>query len=263
MANAFLRGFNNARQERDRRRAADTLDAQRQQALEASNFELQRAGVGAQRNDKAFNANLEEFGAQAGDPTATGQLVGIQQRRELAPFALREAQTNEDQAAADRLKAAQVNALQAVRKGVAGGVSAADTLSNLPPSFRQATGLTDEVVGELATAIDAEPGLADAMLEGLTGPRTGSTGRIRTLEGTDANGKRIAVVINPNDPSNPTTVPGFTPDNAFANKVVGSEIVSGNADADTIRNVSGQLATGAASTASGRAARKSVGGNCS
>lgn len=256
MVNSFMRGFAFARQERDRRAAAKQLEQQRALELERSQFNLANDRADRERSDAAFEANRARFGDVAGNPTATGQLQGIEQRAKLAPFELRALQDGEDEEQRKRLQSAQINALNVTKRAMAGGMSAKDALGSLPPRFREAVGLDVESVLELGETLDAEPAMLDAMLAGLQGQKGQKTVR-RTIEGTNSKGERIAV--NVFDDGTTASVEDFVPDNAFSNKVVGGRVISGNADAADIRDLTGEIAETEGAKSEARAVGKAAG----
>lgn len=251
MPNAFLRGLEFAKQATDRRRTEDQLAAARAQELEASQFKLENSRADRERSDAAFEANRQRFGDRAGNPTATGQLLGIETREKLQPFQIREAGDIEDERERERLNAAQTAGILTVKKGMDGGLSASETLASLPSGFRNAVGLDDAAVAELGAKLDENPALVDTMLAGLRGDTaTGKRRVVSTREGTNAQGERVAV--NVFSDGSTEVVDGLTPDNAFANKVVGDQVLSGNSDSAPIRGVGAALERGERAKARGR-----------
>lgn len=163
--NPFVEGYRQSKADQRAVKAADLDLRQGEQDLTAAQYELSQRNVKDTRQTEAYNYLSGKYGASAGDPTAAGQLAGIEQRG--TTFENQQTDRTED-----RERAAHLAALNVVEKRVKAGEDPAAVLSSLPPAYRTAAGITDEVAAQMAATIASDPSALDSLRAGLEGRPT-------------------------------------------------------------------------------------------
>jgi hypothetical protein len=255
--NAFLVGLNSGRRNKL---------AQAEEARTQTNFD---------QRQKALSALQDQYGDTAYAPTETGQLQGIDQRKQLFPGQL-EQQGITTEAARETLDSAkEARARQSAvignryldsiaKQAIADGQDPAEALlqfgNSLPPASRELLGINEASVGDWTTGLQQDPNFfanraaalmdpaVQAKIQNAGGSKAApkfGTGKVTLADGNTVRGEvvknadgTVTLVGNPD-----ARVAAFEPDAPFSPKDFGTSSIytfgASGADPEAAANIRG------------------------
>ena len=178
-------------------------DAER---LRQQRFQRERDELAAARQDAAFTALEEQYGAIAGDPARAGQLAGISQREQAFTAQM------EDRERGIYLSALQ-NGANMYRNAIARGASPQQAAELIGPALPRLFG-NEEDAAEAAMMLASDPNAAEVLFAGLANEAIAQPEpRGSPIEVLDESGQRVLAqqIVNPDGSVTYQPVEGFRP----------------------------------------------------